>query len=314
MDFGRRPAVLIRTGLLVGAAGVLLAAAPPLLAEMRWLAAGPERDQALVEGPGECLALPAEAGLRQSVEVGRAAFRSPLVLGGPAARAGLSCDSCHRDGRSNRLFQFPGVSGPPGTADVTTSRFSSHRGNGVDDPVAIPDLSGPKAALKVSQDPARRDLPRFIEGLITEEFDGPPPSPAVLEGLAAYVRTLDPAACPAGGRLRSAAGLLEDATRAVAAGQTALSQGDTATALTMIAAARSGLGRIDERYAGLEASRAALRRADKALAAAAGAVRAGAPDAAEQLAAWRPEGLAATLERDAPASLFNPARLAQHTP
>ena len=305
MDFGRRPALL-------GAALLLLAAAPTPLAEKRWLASGPERLRALTHRPGECLSLPADAGLRQSVEVGRAAFRSPLVLGGPAARAGLSCDSCHRDGRGNRLFQFPGVSGPPGTADVTTSRFSSHRGNGVDDPVAIPDLSGPKAALKVSQDPAGRDLSHFIEGLITQEFDGPTPSPAVLEGLAAYVRALDPAACPAGAQPRSAAALLHDADRAVAAGRLALAKGDADTALTMISAARAGLGRIDERYDGLEASRAALRRADEALAAAARAVRASAPDAAARLAAWPPDDLAAPLERQAEESLFNPARLAEH--
>lgn len=308
MDFGRRPA------LLAVATVLLAAAAPPLLAEMRWLAAGPDRDRALVEGPGECLTLPADPAARHRVEVGRAAFRSPLLLGGPAARAGLSCDSCHRDGRGNRLFQFPGVSGPPGTADVTTSRFSSHRGNGVDDPVAIPDLSGPKAALKVSQDPARRDLPKFIEGLITQEFDGPPPSPAVLEGLSAYVRALDPAACPAGGQARSARALLEDADRAVAAARDALAGSDTATALTMIAAARAGLGRIDERYAGLEASRAALRRADTALADAARAIRERQPDAPARLASWRPGDLADTLEREAEGSLFNPARLAQHAP
>lgn len=309
MDFGWRPPLLT-----VGAAALALtAAAPPLLAEMRWLAAGPDRDRALTEQPGECLTLPPDPGQRQRIEIGRAAFRSPLLLGGPAARAGLSCDSCHRDGRGNPLFQFPGVSGAPGTADVTTSRFSSHRGNGVDDPVAIPDLSGPKTALKIPQDPANADLPRFIHGLITEEFDGPPPSPAVLDGLAAYVRALDPAACPAKGQPRSAEALLADTDRAIVAAQTALTAGDAATALTLIAAARATLGRIDERYAGLTASGERLRQADAALAKAAQAVREGAPDASARLAAWRPPDLAATLAREAETSLFNPARLAERT-
>ena len=307
MDRRRRPAVLAATAIL------LLAAAAPPLAEMRWLAAGPGRDQALTQRPGECLTLPADPAARQSVEVGRAAFRSPLLLGGPAARAGLSCDSCHRDGRDNRLFGFPGVSGAPGTADVTTSRFSSRRGNGVDDPVPIPDLSGPKAALKVAQDPARPDLARFIEGLVVEEFDGPPPSPAVLAGLASYVRALDPAACPAAAEPRTAAALLSDADRALAAARAALADGDAATALTLIAAARANLGRIDERYPGLVASRAALRRADVALADAAQAVRDARPDAAARLAAWRPADLATTLDREAEASLFNPAQLAEPT-
>nr|QQZ49991.1 hypothetical protein JKL49_25640 [Phenylobacterium glaciei] len=75
--------------------------------------------------------------------------------GGQAARAGVACETCHRSGRSNPDFLFPGVSGPPGSADVTSSLFSSHRGDGIDDPVPIPDLSGPRAGLKV----APADLP-----------------------------------------------------------------------------------------------------------------------------------------------------------
>ena len=100
----------------------------------------------------------------------------------------------------------------------------------------------------------------------------------------------------------------------MAAARAALSTGDAHTALTLIAAARASLGRIDERYAGLEASRAALRRADAALARAAQQVRAGAPEATKGLSTWRPADLAGTLEREAEASLFNPARLAMHAP
>ncbi|HYE46513.1 MAG TPA: hypothetical protein VEA44_12165 [Caulobacter sp.] len=308
MDRGRR-----RTLLIAAAAGALIAAgAPPLLVEMRWLAEGQGRLDQLARRPGECLRPPADAALARSVETGRAAFRTPLLLGGPAARAGLSCDSCHRDGRGNPAFLFPGVSGAPGTADVTTSLFSSHRGNGADDPVPIPDLSGPKAGLKVSQDPTKPDLERFIAGLVVEEFNGHPPPPAVLRGLADYVRALDPDLCPEEDRPATAEALLDDADRAVVAALTSLSAGDPATALVMIAAARSSLGRIAERYAGLTLGPAALARSDRALAAAAEAVRAAGPDGAARLAAWRAERprLAEALAREADRSLFNPARLA----
>ena len=97
---------------------------------------------------------------------------------------------CHRDGRTNPDFQFPGVSGAAGTADVTDSLFSSHRGDGLDNPKPIPDLSAPKEKLKIDQAPLSRALETFIHGLVTQEFDGPEPTPAVLEGLADYVRAL----------------------------------------------------------------------------------------------------------------------------
>ena len=157
MDRRRR-----RTGalaLLAASFGTLAAAeaADVPLRALRWIA--PTADPAvLTRAPHECVRAPRAPDQALLVEVGRAAFRTPVVLGGQAARAGLSCDSCHRNGRGNPDFRFPGVSGAPGTADVTSSLFSSHRGNGVDDPKPIPDLGGPKAALKVSQAPGDPDL------------------------------------------------------------------------------------------------------------------------------------------------------------
>ena len=133
---------------------------------MRWVPADADPQRAFATAPAECLRPPRERAAALSVEVGRAAFGTPVLLGGQAARAGLSCESCHRAGRGNPDFQFPGASGAPGTADVTLSLFSSHRGNGVHDPKAIPDLSGPRDRLKV----APGDLPKFIRGLIVEEF------------------------------------------------------------------------------------------------------------------------------------------------
>ncbi|MFL6729987.1 MAG: hypothetical protein ACJ8EZ_08675, partial [Sphingomicrobium sp.] len=78
--------------------------------EARWLQS-PDLVADLTTQPPECLAWPADTAQRSSVAVGRALFRSPLLLGGQAARAGLSCASCHRNGRSNPHFHFPGISG-----------------------------------------------------------------------------------------------------------------------------------------------------------------------------------------------------------
>ena len=319
----RRPAqeLAALSFVLAGFAGVSALAAVAALGDapirgMLWVAKDADPARALGSTPTECLRIPADPALAAKVEVGRAAFRTPVILGGQAARAGINCETCHRDGRTNPDFLFPGVSGAPGTADVTNSLFSTHRGNGVDDPKPIPDLSGPKARLKISQVPAEKKLEFFIHGLVTEEFDGPEPTPAVLEGLADYVRALDPAACPAKARQPlTVALLMADARRALKAAQAQAAGGDAPTAVVMVASARSRLGLIDERFAdpALAGPRADLRAADRRLANAQDALRERRPDAPRKLAAWLAGSrrLEAELAARQSASLFDPARLAQ---
>jgi hypothetical protein len=289
----------------------------PLRAQ-RWLAAGTDPVRALTHEPAECLARPSSPETRLSVEIGRAAFRTPTVLGGQAARAGLSCETCHRAGRTNPAFAFPGVSGPPGTADVTDSLFSTHRGDDIFNPRPIPDLSGPKARLKIDQAPQGHALEGFIHGLVTEEFDGAEPPPAVLQGLADYVRALSPDACPGNpDRAVSLDGLMADARRAVAAAEALAVRGDRPAAVVMVQAARARLFLVDERYAGpaLTPERDRLRAADHALAEIAEALRQDAPDARARLARWRDEArpLEQALARRADRSLFDPRRLAAAT-
>jgi hypothetical protein len=196
-------------------------------------------------------------------------------------------------------------------ADVTSFRFSPHRGDLIDDPRPIPDLSGPKAQLKIAQSPQSGDLERFVSGIVVEEFDGQPLPDRVIRGLADYIRALDPAACPGEDRLITAGSILDDANRAVAAAGRALALKDASTALVMIGSARSALGRLDERYTALPVSRQALSEADRQLQGASEAVRTGGPDGAARLASWQAEEprLRARLKRDEGRSLFNPAVL-----
>lgn len=282
---------------------------------MRWLAPGVDASAALSREPTECLALPKDAETLYLIELGRAAFKTPLLLGGQGARAGLSCESCHRDGRNNPDFAFPGVSGAPGTADVTTSVLSSHERDSVHGPKPIPDLSGPKSALKFDQDPRSGALDGAIDRIITREFDGAEPPEAVLKGLAAYVRALSPAACPRQAtQAVTAEAALADVRRDVGAAIAALEHRDGPSAVLMIEAARSRLGDIDERYAGpaLAEQRRTLALASTQLA----AIQADAtrdPAAASvpltiwlvHESGWSPSVLAAE-----PQSLFAPARLA----
>jgi hypothetical protein len=282
---------------------------------MRWLAPGADASVVLTRRPTECLATLADAQNAYLVELGRAAFRTPLLLGGQAARAGVRCETCHLNGRNNPDFDFPGISGAPGTADVTTSVLSSHRGDGIDNPKPIPDLSGPKAALKVSQDPSSPALESFIHGIVTEEFDGDEPPEAVLKGLAAYVRALSPGACPADAtEPMTVARTLTDVRRTLQAALASLDHNDGPSAALMVEAARSQLGDIDERYAGeaLGPQRAALERAGADLAAAESDARRAAPSARADITIWladEPAWSQAVLAAE-PASLFSPRQLA----
>jgi hypothetical protein len=304
---------LAAAALLLGAAG---AAGLVRLHPARWLAPGADPVAALGSSPTECLARPADPEAAYLVELGRTAFRTPMLLGGQAARAGLTCESCHQAGRRNPDFFFPGLSGAPGTADVTSALFSSHRDDGIDNPRPIPDLSGPKAALKVPQGPGTAALQSFIHGQITEEFDGAEPPPAVLQGLAAYVRALDPRACPAEARrpLR-VADQVEEARRAVRAGQAALDRRDPEAAALMIQGARWRLGLIYERFdePTAQGARAELAAADLDLAAALAAIRAGAAGTGERLGVWlaRSAGWSRLLQREESRSLFDTGRLAE---
>jgi hypothetical protein len=256
--------------LLIGLAALAAGPAPepahePALREARWIVPD-QRLGLLTMPPIACIRPSRDAPEHESRSVGETAFRTPLLLGGQAARAGLSCASCHINGRSNHGFSFPGVSGVPGTADVTSSVLSSHRGDGQFNPKRIPDLAlDPPKVSRALGEPA---LPSFIRGLIVAEFDGPEPSPAVLNGLADYVRGLRREGCTAQGNspvtLASESDALLPALRAANA---ALKRGDRPTANLMIAGARATLGRLYERYqpAYLADERAAILKMDAQL-------------------------------------------------
>ena len=304
MDQGRA-----RAAILIGSALLIAADAPTQLPirDVRWLAAGVPVER-VNQLPPECYRPPDDPKERRSAEIGRIAFRAPLLLGGQAARVGLSCSSCHRNGRNNPDFHFPGVSGAPGTADVTTSILSSHRGDRTFNPKPIPDLAGDPAKRIASRDPAKPDLEQFVHALITQEFDGAEPPPKVLDGLTAYVRAISPASCGRGNVSVSAASLVAELNSAL---RLARNEPDPATARLLIGAARSNLGRIDERYQvpGLEGERKLLVEADGDLRALQDAI--GSPAEPGLWVKWDQTWPARRerVQADAPRSLFSNAML-----
>ncbi len=266
MDYRRQTQGLLNWLILCSALSASVVQAE--LRAARWLPAEKQL-HALSHAPTECLSVSKDKNTSDKLAIGRAAFRTPLLLGGQAARAGLSCDSCHRNGRGNPDFLFPGLSGAPGTADVTSSLMSSHRGDGIFNPSPIPDLSGSLASQKISRDLASRKLENFIHGLIVEEFDGPEPSPLTLDSVAMYVRMLSPTACklPVEQKISLNSYLL-DARLAMQAAQIAVDAKDVNAARLMIASARTALGLVHERYAGktLFQQQQVLQQADLELA------------------------------------------------
>jgi hypothetical protein len=268
--------------------------------QLRWTAPGSEF-VLLSAQPETCLANDTPL-----VRSGRALFGVPTLLGGQAAKAGLSCASCHINGRGNPHFLLSGVSGAPGTADVTNSFFSAARGNGHFDPVAIPDLAMPG---KILRDPAARALEPFIRNLVVEEFGGAEPTPATLAALATYVRAIG--ACDP--EDRQARGL-DDQLRAIDDGMIAAvlmgEREDPAAMRLAIAGMRHQLGLIAERYAGPGPA-----RERKALLAASRDLRTigEGGDSAPALQRWKRDfdaGLARTLRSREDRSLYNPGRLA----
>lgn len=297
--------------LLIAPLALTGAAANLPLSEARWVAPG-RLTAALTRQPVECLAVPADPTTAKRIAIGRAAFRTPMLLGGQAARAGLSCASCHRNGRDNRNFFLTGLSDAPGTADVTSSLMSKSRGDALFNPRPITDLAASAATQKISRDTKSGDLERFLTGQIVEEFDGQAPPPRVLDGLAAYVRAIRPDACPrAIDEPFTVSALLDDIEAATEAARDT----DAATARLMLSGARWTLGRIDERYraAELDAVRVEIRAADRGLADIQNSLDDGQQAYHQQINDWQRKFavLRPAIEKEASRSLFNPARLSR---
>lgn len=194
----------------------------------------------LTQQPATCLSAPTDAAVRR----GELLFNSPLLLGGQAAKAGLSCAACHRNGRGNPDFVFAGISGAPGTADVTSGLFSKVRADQVFNPVTIPDLAAPDGRVMVDRD-QEGALEAFLSAQIIEEFSGAEPDKAVIADLAAYIRSLGVAACDAASD-KTQTWSDEMVRLRVGADHLASERSEPAPAYRL--AMRAALGRLHERY------------------------------------------------------------------
>jgi len=171
------------------AAASRVAASPDIL---QWVTPDADLVAILSKEPAECKT--ADAGAEAQFLLGRLAFRSPFLLGGQAARNGLTCQACHSQGQVNDNFFVLGMSDKIGTADVTNFHFSKELGDDTFNPAPIPSLSDD--VFGVDYSPDKPDLEALVLKLITKEFSGKDPNPDVLQGILSYIRALDDEACP----------------------------------------------------------------------------------------------------------------------
>ncbi len=232
------------------------------LRQLKWLQPGAGQLAALTSAPPECRRAPADPAQAALAEAGRIVFRTPTLLGGLAAKGGLSCQSCHVNGHGNPQFFIAGLSDRPGHFDVSSSVFSKRRGDGVFNPKSIPSLLDVLARADDGYEARKQRIGAFIRGVVVEEFDGAPPAPVVFDALLSYVASLDRGACPPSPQQAiTLDGELATIRRGGRALDAALERDDRALADFLVVGLRSLLGSVDERFQrpGLEAQRARLR-------------------------------------------------------
>lgn len=199
------------------------------------------------------------------MRLGAIIFNSPALLGGQAEKQGLSCGSCHQNGRGNPEFQLDAVSGAPGTADVTSGLFSKVRADNTFNPVSIPDIARSEGRKKVD----RRDraaLGTFVRGQIVEEFSGDEPSGRALDLLLTYLEHLDDREASCASDETKARHWEQDWHAAKLAAEQAGDARLPEARAFWVRTARLSIGRIHDRYgasehAGIRADLVALSRA-----------------------------------------------------
>ena len=269
------------------------------LPELAWFPSGLDRVTALTEGPLACLASAKTAGLQDQLALGEIIFHSPALLGGQAEKKGLSCGSCHQNGRGNPHFQFEAISGAQGTADVTSGLFSQVRADNQFNPVPIPDLALPDGQDQIDRSD-RHALADFVRAQIVEEFSGDNPPAEIFEPLLTYLQAIDAseAAC-ATDETHPVDWSTDWRSAQMAARQAQTVQSAPARAF-YIRTARISLGRLHARYSA--AAHADIRQDLVALSRSLGSGSEWPDDL---------ETLPARLKAEAPASLYAPATLSE---
>jgi hypothetical protein len=167
-------------------------AAFPIHGSQTALPAGTELNEDALDRPRELFRSEALGGRKSYlVNLGDVAFSSPAILGGAARQAGMSCSTCHVNGASNPKFYLPGLSTRSGNFVTTGALFNAKANNRLLDPVTIPSLRGARFLAPYGHDGRTTSLRDFVRNVITNEFAGPEPSPAIVDAMVVYIQDID---------------------------------------------------------------------------------------------------------------------------
>jgi cytochrome c peroxidase len=155
------------------------------------LPATTELNEDALDKPREIFRSERAGGKSYLVNLGDLAFNSPALLGDVARQAGVSCGTCHVNGAANAKFFMPRMSTRPGTFDTTGPLFNPKANNLLLDPVRIPSLRGARYLAPYGADGRFASLRDFVHNVITNEFSGPEPSPAMLDAIVTYIQDID---------------------------------------------------------------------------------------------------------------------------
>jgi cytochrome c peroxidase len=156
------------------------------------LPVGSELNEDALDRPREVFHTEALGGRKSYlVNLGDLAFNSPMLLGGLARQAQISCSTCHVQGASNPKFYVPGLSTRPGNFVTTGALFNGKVNNRLLDPVTIPSLRGARFLAPYGHDGRMTSLRDFVRNVIVNEFAGPEPSAAIVDALVAYIQDID---------------------------------------------------------------------------------------------------------------------------
>jgi Di-haem cytochrome c peroxidase len=187
----RKAAWIVAVGLLL-VLPLRNAASFPVNGEQTVLPPGTELNEDALVVPREVFRSESVGGRKPYlVNLGDLAFSSPIILGGVARQAGISCNTCHVNGASNPKLYIPHMSTRPGNFDTTGPLFNPKADNGVLDPVRIPSLRGARYLAPYGSDGRIASLRDFVHNVIVNEFAGPEPSPAILDAIVVYIGDID---------------------------------------------------------------------------------------------------------------------------
>ena len=125
------------------------------------------------------------------IALGELAFKNKSLLDASNSFGlHMSCDACHPDGGTTQSLFVEGLSGKPGTIDITNRAMTLYE-DGSFNPVNIPSIFGARHTEPYARSGKFSTLREFTRFVVVDEFGGLAPGDLTLDALVAYERSLN---------------------------------------------------------------------------------------------------------------------------